>query len=212
MSALIEGVFRRLLSRGASPPAPVESEPADKRTERRRPAEGSALLEWIDQDDCERGQAVHLIDEGDDGMSVRSPVGLESGWPVLLTQPAGAPVKAVVRYRRRDPRGWILGLQVIRQERRRFDRRPLDHEISLSWEGSDGRRRRAVGRVRDGGEGGLRFVCRCEIPLRASVKLAIDGWQRFGTIVNVQAESDLRRYGVQFSSPPTLIHSADFEE
>lgn len=170
------------------------------------------MLEWIDQDDCERAQAVHLIDQSTRGLAVRSPVSLDPGWPVLLTLREGAPLKAVVRHRRRESGGWILGLQLIRRERRRFDRRPTDREINLAWQGPDGHRRSAVGRVRDVGEGGLQFVTKADIPFRTSVLLAIEGWQRFGTIVHIRPDRDLRCYGVMFSGPPILTQSADFDE
>jgi len=213
MSALLEGVFRRLLSRPAPPAAPpAEEAPAEQRGEARRPAEGSALLEWIDQDDCERAQAVHLVDQSASGLGVRSPVGLDQGWPVLLTLPQGAPLKAVVRHRRRDQNGWILGLQLIRRERRRFDRRPMDRAIELAWQGPDGKRCTAAGRLRDVGEGGLRFVCKADIPFRTSVLISIEGWQRFGAIVHIHPDRDSRAYGVQFSGPPILQHGADFED
>ena len=193
MSALLDGVFRRLLARPA--PIPIASganEPKHSRGDPRRPAQGSAPPET-------------------GGLGVRSPVSLDPGWPVLLTLPEGAPLKAVVRHRRRDPGGWILGLQLIRRERRRFDRRPMDREIELAWQGPDGHRRRASGRVRDVGEGGLQFVCKADIPFRTSVLLAIEGWQRFGTVVHIHPERDSRAYGVQFSGPPILQRSPDFE-
>jgi hypothetical protein len=103
-------------------------------------------------------------------------------------------------------------LQVIRSERRRFDRRPLDCQVSVVWQGPDGTRRQAFGRVRDTGEGGLRFICGGDIPFRASVLLAIDGWQRFATIVHSQADGERRMYGVQFSGPPMMLQSADFDD
>jgi hypothetical protein len=213
MQALLEGVFRRLLSRPAPLAAPpVADEPEELRGDARRPAEGSALLEWIDQEDCERAQAVHLIDQSTGGLGVRSPVCLDPGWPVLLTLPQGAPLKAVVRHRRRDHTGWVLGLQLIRRERRRFDRRPMDREVELAWQGPDGQRRTASGRLRDVGEGGLQFVCKADIPFRTSVLLAIEGWQRFGTIVHIRPDRDSRSYGVQFSGPPVLQRSVDFED
>ena len=214
MSALLDGVFRRLLTRSA-PPAPAPNtapEPTENRGSPRQPAEGSALLEWIDHQDAERAQAVHLVDRSESGVGVRSPLSLDPGWPVLLTLPEGGSLKAVVRHRRRDPGGWILGLQLIRRERRRFDRRPMDRKVELAWQGEDGHRHTATGRVRDVGEGGLQFVCESDIPFRASVLLAIEGWQRFGTVVHVRTEQPLRSYGVQFSGPPVLQRSADFRK
>ncbi len=214
MSALIEGVFRRLLARPAANPVPAyeEQDKEEARSDPRDPARGSALLEWIDQEDCDRAQPVHLLNQSRGGFAVRSAAPLDAGWPVLLTLPEGPPLKAVVRHRRRDPEGWVLGLQLIQRERRRFDRRPLDRKIELVWQGQDGRRCVARGRIRDVGEGGLSFVCADEIPLRTSVLMAIEGWQRFGTLAHVRPERDLHNYGVQFSGPPILMQGADFDE
>jgi hypothetical protein len=169
------------------------------------------MLEWIDDEDCQRAQPVHLVDRSKGGIGVRAAAPVEKGWPVLLTPPRDAPIKAVVRHRRRDPSGWFLGLQVIQQERRRFDRRPLDSKIDLSWD-KDGRLHKAVGRVRDVGEGGLRFVCQADIPRRAVVMLAIDGWQRYATVVHTELERDVRVYGVQFFGPPLMAQGPDFDE
>ena len=211
MSVLLQGVFQRLLARHSPPPA-KSSEAKDNREDRRRPTEGSALLEWIDDADAERAQAVHLLDRSNGGLAVRSTLPLDSGWPVLVTLPQGGPLKAVVRHRRRDAGGWILGLQLIRMERRRFDRRPINREVQLAWQGPDGLPRKAVGRVQDVGEGGLRFACKEKIPHRAAIILAIEGWQRGGTVVNVEDEQDFTFYGVQFSGPPVLQRSADFNK
>ncbi|MCB1020050.1 MAG: PilZ domain-containing protein [Acidobacteria bacterium] len=213
MSALIEGVFRRLLSRPARDPALLApQDPAEMRADPRRPVTGSALLEWIDETDTERAQAVHLVNRSEGGLAVRSATVLDAGWPVLVTLPNGAPVKAVVRHRRRDSSGWLLGLQLIRRERRRFDRRPLDRLVEVAWDGADGRRQTADGRVRDVGEGGLQFVSRANVPTRSFVVLSIDGWQRFGTIVHQRADGDLVVYGVQFAGPPILKQGVDFDE
>lgn len=213
MSALIEGVFRRLLSRPAKDlELGSPADPAEQRSDPRRPASGSALLEWIDETDTERAQAVHLVNRSDGGLAVRSATVLDAGWPVLVTPPDGAPVKAVVRHRRRDSSGWILGLQLIRRERRRFDRRPLDRTVQLAWDGVDGTRRTANGRVRDVGEGGLQFISQANIPTRSFVVLSVDGWQRFGAIVHQRVERDQVVYGVQFSGPPILQQGFDFDE
>jgi hypothetical protein len=40
--------------------------------------------------------------------------------------------------------------------------------------------------------------------------LAIEGWQRFGTIVHIRPDREQHAYGVQFSGPPILQQSADF--
>ncbi len=215
MSALLEGVFRRLMSRPAPRIPPAEAEVAPDTEGRSGPREaiaGSGVLEWIDQDDLERAQAVHLIDQSADGLGVRSPAPLERGWPVLLTPPEGAPIKAVVRNKRRDSSGWILGLQLIRRERRRFDRRPIDRDVELAWQGVDGQRREVSGRVRDVGEGGLQLVCEADIPFRTSILMVIEGWQRFGVIVHIRPEKNLRLYSVMFSGPPIQRQSPDFQD
>ena len=215
MSALIEGVFRRLLARTAPAPLPQDdedAEPENRRRDARTSAAGSAVLEWIDQQDRERTQTVHLVDCSANGLAVRAATPLDAGWPVLLTQAHSAPLKAVVRHLRRDANGWLLGLRAIRSERRRFDRRPLGSEVILAWQGPDGRREEAVGSVQEGGEGGLRFICDRDIPFRASVVLTIDGWQRFATVVHSQPEGNRRAYGVQYSGPPVLLASADFDD
>ena len=170
------------------------------------------MLEWIDAEDNQRAQPVHLVDRSKGGVGVRAAIPLEKGWPVLLTPPRDAPIKAVVRHRRRDPSGWFLGLQVIQRERRRFDRRPIDSTVELSWDGKDGRLRRGVGRVRDVGEGGLRIACHVEIPYRAVVLLGVEGWQRYATIVHAEVETDTRVYGVQFFGPPIMSQGPDFDE
>jgi hypothetical protein len=101
---------------------------------------------------------------------------------------------------------------VIRRERRRFDRRPLNREIESVWQGADGRRRKTRGRVRDVGEGGLQFACKEEIPLRTAVMLTIEGWQRSGIIVHAKQDGAAWAYGVQFSGPPVLQQSVDFDD
>jgi hypothetical protein len=217
MPAKLAGLFRRLLARSAAKqasPFPRE-EPAtatDRRGDRRRPGEGSALLEWIDEEDRERAQIVDLIDWSPAGLGVRTAVSVQPGWPVLVTLPHGEPIKAVVRHRHAEGAGCRLGLRLIRRERRRFDRRPLERNVELIWQGTDGRRESVVGRVRDVSEGGLQFVCEADIPALTTVLVAVEGLQRFGTIADVHSDGDRRAYGVQFSGPPVLQHSADFRD
>ena len=166
MSALISGLFDRLLARKREAPPPEAPEvPEDARTEERAAATERALLEWLDESGERCAQIAWVADRSMDGVGVRSPHPLPPGAPVLITIGEDAPLKAMVRHCISDEDDWRIGLKVIRHEKRRFDRTPIEGEALVVWQSPAHGRRESPGQTLDVGEGGLglraRAASRC---------------------------------------------------
>jgi hypothetical protein len=210
MSALISGLFDRLLARKREAPPPEAPEvPEDARTDERAAATERALLEWLDESGERCAQIAWVADRSMDGVGVRSPHPLPPGAPVLLTIGEDAPLKAMVRHCISDEDDWRIGLKVIRHEKRRFDRTPIEGEALVVWQSPAHGRRESPVQILDVGEGGLGLAGESRIPVQSVVSIIHDGWQRFGSVTHGHTEGERYVFGVQFAGPPRPHDSFD---
>ena len=196
MTALLEAAFARLLKGKRE----ANAHRGERRREPREPADGGALLEWIDEADVPQAELVKLADRSPNGFGFHSKRELLPGTPVLLTENGPGAVKAVVRRSAGNPEGGFdHGVRVIREERRRHDRVPLDEPATLAAIGVRGESIDV--RIRDASESGVQLESPVEIGVDTPVRVAHGGWHRSGVVAHTVSHDGAYRLGIHFVGP-----------
>ena len=201
MTALLGAAFGRLLGRrDRAVRAAAEAEETEKRASERSAVTGTALLEWIDDSERQQAELVHLRDRSVNGAGFRSSRGIAVGTAVLLTPSDGGAVKGLIRHSRRSAEGGFdHGIEVVRDERRRHDRAPMNQAAVLSVVGAGEAKLRV--RIRDASECGLQLESGVDIAVDTPVRVAYLGWTRPGVVMHSRSHDGAFRIGIQFIGP-----------
>jgi len=217
MSALLQGFFDRLLRRSGPtgrilPEIAPDEPPAERRRDVRTPVTQDALVEWLDEANAARAESAVILERSADGLEIRLSEPLPTGWPVLITPADELPVKAVVRHCRGLGDGARVGVRLIRNERRRFDRRPCDWEARLHWPLDEtGKTLEQPARILDSGEGGIRVRVEQAVPEAVVARVAHQGWHRFGSVVACRPVRGSFELGLQFIGPPQPDDDVEYD-
>ncbi len=162
------------------------------------------MLEWIDAGEHRQSELVQLADRSERGLGFHSKQGLAEGTAVLLTSKEDGAVKGIVRRSMPNAEGgYDHGIQLIKDERRRHDRTPLDTLAVLSVVG--GAASDLPVRIRDASEGGLLLISPVDIAVDTPVRVEYLDWERGGVVVHSAPRDGAFRIGVQFVGPPEQV-------
>lgn len=208
MSFLLASLFDRLTKNGRKALMQEPERPEDRRRFPRTETNATALLQWIDQDDQDRAECAYIGDVSAGGCRLRLAHPLEPGWPVLITPQGKPPFKGVIRHSRPEGEGWAVGVKLIRNDRRRVDRRPLSCPASMRWyEGSDECESDVM--IRNASEGGVQIVCPHTVATGIVVTLSHEGWLRPATVCYSKQQGEEYVMGLQFTGMARLVGSTD---
>jgi len=214
MSFLLAGLFDRLTKSGRGVLVKEPDPPEDRRRHPRESTNAAALLQWIDEHDQDNAECVYIADVSAGGCRLRLTHTLEPGWPVLITPHDKPPFKAVVRHCHPEGEGWSIGAQMIRNDRRRVDRRPLSCPASLRWHEGP-RECTATVMIRNASDGGVQIACPQAVTTGTFVTLSHEGWLRPATVCYSTQQGEDWLMGLQFTGmarPVTLASERKGDE
>ncbi len=213
MSFLLAGLFDRLTKNGREALITEPERPEDRQRFPRTETNATALLQWIDEDDQDHAECVYIADVSAGGCRLRLAHALEPGWPVLITPQGKPPFKAVVRHCRPEGQSWSIGARLIRNDRRRVDRRPLSCPGSLRWHEGSAECESDV-MIRNASDGGVQIACPHSVEAGTIVSLSHEGWLRPAAVCYSTLQGEDWVMGLQFTgmARPVVSNAEKTEE
>lgn len=183
-------------------PAPREDSgpPSKRRTNLRKPAFETVLVEWEDLVKGRQAFAGRLVNRSEKGLGIRGPRLLPRGKTILVSTEEETTLKAVVRHCVSGDGGFYLGVEVIPVDKRRSDREPMYCAARISCT-REGRRDDLPVIIRDASETGVQLESPEELSPEELIEVSHLGSFREGTITYCRQVGDSYRIGVHFIGP-----------
>ncbi len=170
--------------------SPEHMAPDERRTEQRFRRNETVGVEWVDENDNLVGLMAQTEDCSDSGVSIRIDTQFAVGTTLWLTRDSKPLVKAVVRHVKQTEDGYLLGLILIKIERRRSNRDPVAGRGTLTWATSRGEARHCAAAVTNANEFGVRVEIPEEIPVGSVATLEGNVMQCTGPVCYCKALDD----------------------
>jgi hypothetical protein len=192
---------------------PVAVESVERRSQERWQALGDVELRWRDDDGNQHSAQASMIERSADGLRIVSPREFTVGDEIRISLPKdGEDIKANVRHHEDANSGWHIGLRLIRNERRRFPRLPVEGGAIMRWIGSDQRSQEALVEVKNIASDGMQIKIPESVTVGTTVKVSGKTMQCVGVIWYCNAEGDSYLAGIQLSRDPYLKNARDFHD
>jgi PilZ domain len=183
------------------PAAPLpQAASRERREDRRMPMRQTVLVEWQDLEKGDQAFAGRLENRSRKGFGIRGPRLLPRGKTILITPEQESPVKGVVRHCASGEGGFYLGVELIRNDRRRSDREPMYCSAQITCTRA-GRRADLAVIIRDASEGGLQLESPEPVKVEQLIEISHLGSYREGVVTHCNEVDDGYRIGVQFVGP-----------
>ena len=114
---------------------------------------------------------INIRDMSDSGLGISSDELLRVCQTVWISTDSGTKCKGVVRYCRKEPGGYFVGVRRVLRERRRAERQPAGGKGKLHWEAAGGGQKEAEALVRDANGYGVQLHVPDLVPVPAVVRL-----------------------------------------
>ncbi len=134
----------------------------------------------MDNDGGTVAEPVRLLDASANGMAIRLSQPLSVGQTVWIADAEQTPVKAVVRQCKPARKGFEAGLFLVRIERRRSDRQPLQKRATLHWEDSRAGALSSPVVVCNVSDEGYQIETGGRVPVAIIVRLDFNAWECVG--------------------------------
>lgn len=170
--------------------SPEHIAPDDRRIDERFVCNEPVGVEWADEKDNLVGVVAETKDCSDSGVSVLVKTPFTVGTTIWLTRESEPLVKAVVRHVKQQEDGYLLGLVLVKVEKRRTNRDPVAGRGTLAWATSRGEARHCTAAVTNANEFGVRVEIPVEIPVGLVVTLEGDVMQCTGSVCYCKALDD----------------------
>ena len=127
--------------------SPEHIAPDDRRMDERFVCHEPVGVEWVDEKDKVVGLMAQIKDCSEGGVSILVNTLFAVGATLWLTRKSEPPIKAVVRHVEPQEDGYLLGLVLVKVERRRTNRDPVAGTGTLLWATSRGESRHCAATV-----------------------------------------------------------------
>ena len=170
----------------------------------------SGTLVWMTAEGKRRSAPVEIEHAGQRGMRLRAPEPLTLGQTVLV---GGGPVecKASICLCTPQEPGFLLGVEFVREERRRADRVPAAGRGRLQWVERSGPREAAV-RVSNVTEDGIQIELEQSLEFHQIVRLAGEAWECLGRVRYCRNEGARFTAGIKLTMPAYPKNSLDYTD
>lgn len=195
-------------SEKASPSEPEP--PPERRASAREQAAIDVTLRWALIDGEFKRTAGIVRDISGHGYAVSSDDPPETGQSIWIQRAQAPAMRASVRRVERRDSDWLVALEVIRHEKRRFERQPADGRAKARWLGPNGMAHSCGGRVVNLSDAGMQIEVEEAPPEGAYVRIIGRQMECAGSLRYCRAITDCGPYliGLQFvqrrNSEPAL--------
>jgi hypothetical protein len=162
----------------------------DRRIDERFVCNEPVGVERVDENNKVVGLVAQIKDCSEGGVSILVNTPLAVGETLWLKRESEPLVKAVVRHVKEQEDGYLLGLVLVKVERRRTNRDRVAGRGTLAWATSRGESRHCAAAVTNANEFGVRIEIPVEIPVGSVATLEGDVMQCTGPVCYCNALDD----------------------
>lgn len=170
MNSLLRHFWDGLTNRekvGDRPPEP----PPERRHSPRRPESAGVKLRWALVDGDWRTVDATVRDVSQEGFKVEAQEAPEAGQAIWIQREQSPAIRASVRRVESTEGDWMVALEVIRREKRRFERHPADGRAKARWLGVTGAPESCCGKVINLSDAGMQVEVEQAPPPGAYVRI-----------------------------------------
>jgi hypothetical protein len=161
----------KTLRRAEKAPAGEPQAPTERRSYSRKPAAIEVTLRWALLDGEWKTAVGRACDVSRDGFAVTTEDPPEPGQSVWVQWASAPAIRASVRRVQRKADGWVVGLEAIRREKRRYERQPADGVAKARWLGESAQAESCLARVANISDAGMQVEVEQAPPEGAYVRV-----------------------------------------
>ena len=198
-----------LLWSGSGALVPSGEPPPERRAEQRIRVNTPGLLHRSGEDASTPYERVLLCNMSEQGLGVRLPEPRAMHQTEWLDIGGLTHVKGVVRHCRPEQEGYLAGLRIVREERRRNDRSPVCGDSRLTWS-TRATKVTIPATVRNATALGLQVQVRTPVPLTVLASVTGESTQCLGSVCYCAPNSDGYAVGMHLTRPAYPRDSPDY--
>ena len=202
-----------LIGRAPAPPPralpPEEPASHEFRVEPRISRRAALLLSWTTPDGIGCSANVVATNFSSSGFGGTARDALPPGLSVEVSHLGPEPMQGVVRHCSLTAEGtWRIGVRLIQQEDRRWERLGTFSEANLSWASDAATMQSARVRVENVSQGGVRLRCDAAVEVGAAVRLSGAQSERVGIVRYCERGKEDWALGIEFAGDPPTASQA----